>query len=378
MTAHPVRAIFDAAGFSKDGTVIDVWDRQWVTHRYERCKQSAADMFIFLFRVSATQTAEILAKSGEQGIFFEPRSPCGRKPHMDYHVTWIPSFSLQDVKLACQTAEHQTSVARHGMRYGLRSDAMNAQAIHAKHRPDVPLLLGAQKSQYTVGPLPYATSREAVCKLLRAWDWDAKPLQPRGRALDGSGITWGVLAVEDPSHWVYTLQHGDVLISKVGTPKPAETQVQPTIVASKKTLQHLQNKGEDPWLTEPDPWQPSSNPASSTRSSVSAVSSAQLASIEANVEKKVLQVLHSKMPQHDADVPMDMSHQESRLDTLEAQIQQLQQGQIAQEHRVGQIQQQLDNQPQLFGAMLDKALDQKLQAQMERIDMLLRKQKSDE
>ena len=380
MTAHPVRTIFEAAGVGQNGTVIDVWDRQWVTHRYERCKQSAADMFIFLFRISADLTADILSRSGDQGIFFEPRSPCGRKPSVDYHVTWIPSFSLQDVRLACQTAEHQTSVARHGMRYGIRSDAMNAQAIHAKHRPDIPLLLGAQKTQYTVGPLPYATSREALCKLLRAWDWDAKPLQPRGRATDGSGITWGVLAVEDPSHWVYTLQHGDVLISKVIAPKAVEAPVQPNIIASKKTMQHLQNRGEDPWLTQPDPWQPSSSHAPSTRSQSSSttVSSAQLAHIEANVEKKVLQVLQSKLPTQDVDVAMDPTHHDARLDALEAQMQQLQQGQIAQEQRVGQIQQQLDNQPQIFGTMLDKALDQKLQAQMDRIDMLLRKRKSDE
>ena len=195
MHNHPVRAIFDVAGFApKDGRpdldIIDVWDRQWVTARYDRCKPEAADMFIFMFRIQSQHTSNILAKSGEHCIFFEPRSEDGRRPNNDYHVTWLSGGSLADAKLACQTAPHASSLARHGHRYGIRCDAIHAQEVHKKHHPDTPLLLGAQKSQYTIGPLPYSTTREAVIKLLKAWNWEAKPLQPKGRALDGSGITW--------------------------------------------------------------------------------------------------------------------------------------------------------------------------------------------
>ena len=75
---------------------------------------------------------------------------------------------------------------------------------------------------YALGPFPYSTTKDAVTKLLKAWGWEARPLQPRGRSQDGSGITWTIQATTDPGHWIYVLQHGDVLISKLQDDKPAE------------------------------------------------------------------------------------------------------------------------------------------------------------
>lgn len=97
---------------------------------------------------------------------------------------------------------------------------MNAQEIHSKHRPDTPLLMGQTKMVYAVGPLPFSTTKTALSKMLKAWEWDARPLQPKGRSQDGSGITWHVQATENPGHCVYTMQHGDVLITKVQDGKP--------------------------------------------------------------------------------------------------------------------------------------------------------------
>ena len=75
-------------------------------------------------------------------IHYEPRSHCGRHPNTNFHVTWLPNMSYQDAKYAQQTSPQSTTLTRHGDRYGLRSDVMNASQIHAKHRPDTPLLLG--------------------------------------------------------------------------------------------------------------------------------------------------------------------------------------------------------------------------------------------
>ena len=99
-----------------------------------------------------------------------------------------------------------------------------------------------------IGPLPYSTTRDALTKLLKAWQWDAKPLQPRGRSQDGQGVNWSILATEDPGHWVYTLQHGDVLVSKINPEKQASVTPQHSVVASRKTIEHLQATAVDPWL----------------------------------------------------------------------------------------------------------------------------------
>ena len=200
--------------------VIDVWDRQWVSKKYEKVRPANAEVFTFSMRMLADKADELLAKSGQAGVYWEPRSACGRFPNSNYHVTWLPQMTFQDAKYAQQTSPQATTLARHGERYGLRSDTLNAQEIHEKHRPDTPLLLGQSKMLYAVGHLPFSTTKAALCKLLKAWSWDARPLQPKGRAQDGSGITWHIQAVEDPGHWVYSLQHGDVLVTKLQDPKP--------------------------------------------------------------------------------------------------------------------------------------------------------------
>eukprot|EP00435_Cladocopium_sp_Y103_P023429 s2528_g5.t1 len=241
---HPVKQVFQTepllAVVDNASRVIDVWDRQWVTKKYEKVRPNSAENFIFSFRMLADKSEALLAKSGQNGIYWEPRAPCRRYPNASYHVTWLSNMNFQNAKYAQQTSPQATTLARHGDRYGLRSDTMNAQEIHTKHRPDTPLLLGQTKMVYAVGPLPFSTTKAALHKLLKAWSWDARPLQPKGRAPDGSGITWHTQATEDPGHWVYALRHGDVLITKLQDAKPNNATMPNSIVASRKTIEHLQ------------------------------------------------------------------------------------------------------------------------------------------
>ena len=316
----------------------------------------------------ATKAEELLSKSGQSGIYWEPRSACGRFPNPNYHVTWLSQMTYQDAKYAQQTSPQTTTLARHGDRYGLRSDTLNAQEIHEKHRPDTPLLLGQSKMIYAVGPQPFSTTKAALNKLLKAWNWDARPLQPKGRAQDDSGITWHIQAIEDPDHWVYSLQHGDVLVTKLQDTKPV-AHVKPfSIVASKKTMEHLQ--GTDPWL-QSDPWSREGQASSSTMSakaqpvkpSGQPVTHAQLAAMEASLDKKIQMATKPT----DNDVPMETAHMESRIALLEQQFQQAQVLQQGTDAKVSQLQQKIDQQSKLLGDRIDG----KLNAQMERIEMLL-------
>eukprot|EP00435_Cladocopium_sp_Y103_P012417 s727_g3.t1 len=338
---HPVRTIFAQEALLRpqgpeDSPVIDVWDRQWVTKRYEKTKAKGADMFLFSFRMLAEHAPELISKSGTNGIYYEPRSSCGRMPNNSFHVTWLPSATYQEAKYAQQTSPQITSLVRHADRYGLRSDAMNAQEIHMKHRPETPLLLGQHKMLYVLGPLPYSTTKQAVTKILKAWNWDARPLQPRGRSQDGSGIQWTIQATGDPSHWIYVLQHGDVLISKVQEERQIEPPAAYSIVASKRTMLHLnQSDQSDPWLLN-DPWK---QPAKKTNGNVPPASMnlppSVLASIETNVEKRLLATLTPKVSNGDQDMHMEGESIECRVSQLEQQLMQVQAGQASIEQRIG-------------------------------------------
>lgn len=290
MQTQPVKAVFSHEPLLQHTTdrkspVIDVWDRQWMTKRFKKTKQPNADIFGFTFRMAADRHDEVLATSSSQGIYYEPRSTCGRKPNDAYHITWLPNMNFQEAKYAQQTSAIATTLTRHGDRYGLRSDAMNAQDVHQKYHPETPLLMGS-KTNYIIGPLPFSTTKEGVAKLLKAWGWDARPLQPRGRTPDANGIQWTIQAVEDPSFWIYALQHGDVLITKQQTAKAAAATDQFAVIASKKTLEHLGN--QDPWL-QSDPWQQPTRPASSHQPiAPPGLIPAQLATMEPNLERKLL------------------------------------------------------------------------------------------
>ena len=199
MHGHPVKAIFSSealliAGDPKEPVVIDVWDRQWVSKLFEKAKKTAADMFAFSFRMLATQANEVIAKSGTNGMYYGPRSPCGRLPSQEHHATWLPNASFQEAKYAHRTPPQVTTLVRHGDRCGLRCDTLNAQEIHSKHRAATPLLVGKSKNLYSLGPLPFSTTKAAIRKLLAAWKWAARPLQPRSRP----GRKWD--QVENPGH----------------------------------------------------------------------------------------------------------------------------------------------------------------------------------
>ena len=96
---------------------------------------------------------------------------------------------------------------------------------------------------------------------------------------------------------------------------------------------------------------------------------AQLASIEANIEKRILAAVQSKATQPDADVNMDTDQLESRVTQLEKQIQQVHANQVGLDTKVNQMQCQLEQQSKQFNA----SLDQKLASQMDKIEALFSK-----
>ncbi len=368
--AHPVKTVFEAEPLliskNEEGQnkVIDVWDRQWYTKRFEKTKAQSSEVFAFSFRVVSTEVDSLLETSGTKGFYFEPRSTCGRQPNESYHVTWLPHSSFHEAKYAQQTSPQRTSLVRHGDRYGLRSDTLHAKEVHELHRPETPFLMGGTKMLYSLGPLPYSTTREAIIKLMKVWQWEGRPLQPRGRSADGSGVNWTIQATSDPSHFVYQLQHGDVLITKAFPKKTDDRDSTLNIVASKKTIEQLQQTEQIDPLWQQDPWKqykPSSQTAASSHAP--AITQAQLAKIEDNVARKVQATIQPK----DEDANMTDAQTQDRISKLEHQIQSVTSQQRNIEDKIGNMQHQLDQQ----GVQFKQTLEQQLGDQMSRIEALL-------
>ena len=268
-------------------------------------------------RLTHDAAEKVLKTSGTDGHFYEPRTQNGREPDPEYKVVWLPKTNHGDALIAKQTSSCEVWLVRNGMRYGLRTKSTNHKSVHDAHRPDLTFIEGATLQTYKVGPLPWGTTRNSLNKVLAAWTWHARPGQPTGQAPDHSGVIWTVQAASPPGHWIYTMTHGDVLISATTAEKAPVTTQRSQVLASAKTLQHIADRAKpvsmdkaqiDPWLTS-DPW---------TKSSIAkpTLTNVQLATIEANVTKSLKATLNTE------DTPMP-AEVDGRVTALEAQVHQL-------------------------------------------------------
>lgn len=379
----PVKAIMDLEEFRElpEGAIIDVWDRQNVTKSYQKTKPAESDLFIVSFRCTRPSAEKILESSGRDGVYHEPRTDSGRSPHENFGVVWLPKKSYGEVIVLKQTSQVPTWIVRNGDRYGLRTSAANHQSLHRHHKPEVEFLSG-ETSTFRVGPLPYGTTKGSLQKVIKEWEWAARPVQPQGQVRNG--VMWLVQANQVPPFWVYTMSHGDILITQIENGKGAKqhaTTLAP--LASQRTLQHLtthvpkhpiDKSAPDPFQVN-DPWAPST------------ISSSQLANIESQVEKRVMAQVQPVIQQalHSADDAEMIPAVDDRVSQLETQIKQInenmmkttqsfqvfQQQQMQQNqtmtHQISSVKQQVDSQHQSLQAMLDH----KMEDQMSRIEALL-------
>lgn len=63
-------------------------------------------------------------------------------------------------------------------------------------------------------PFPWG-ARATLNKFFQQWQWTARPLQPKGRSVDGKGMLWDAQVVKDPRFSVRTLDHAGILIAAV-------------------------------------------------------------------------------------------------------------------------------------------------------------------
>lgn len=385
--SSPVKHLMNIKEFrdQPEQTILDVWDRQYLNKHFQRTKPLDADVFVVSIRVTESASDQILAASGVGGIFFEPRNDSGRSPLQSYGVVWMPRKQLGEVMLAKQTSQFPTWIVRTGDRYGLRVEEKHLSELHKIHRPDIEYLEGQTMTMYRLGPMPYGTTKQSLQKVFREWGWKARAGQPQGQ--DAYGVMWSAQATEDPTHWVFTLSHGDILITKLQSAKDKYIAPANAPLTSHRTLQHLTTGNakkawdktqQDPW-TYDDPWgQAVSKPSPS-------ISPTQLTTIESNIEKRILAQLPvptQKVDDMELETEMDhrVAHLETQVQQLKETVQQASASMQSFQHQQAQQNQQLSQQVHAVKHQVDSQnqhlqtmIEGKLEEQMSRIESLLTK-----
>lgn len=312
-------------------------------------------------RVACTELQPLLSHNGKSGIYLEPRTDDGRSPDESFRVIWLPQHDRHGLQATVQTSQQWCCLARNGVKHGLRTTESFAETLHNQFRPSTPWIDSTALQSYTVGPFPAGSTRAAILKICKAWDWNAKPIQPRARSADGRGVLWQLLAANMPSSEVYQLAHGDVLITPDPPRKNAGAITSADVQASAKTLAVLAttspaDSAEDPWA-QYDPW---STPAKKSRTVPSnTVTKTDLEAMEQRMHQKIRETI--KPESEDSSMGMDderVAHLEQRMTQLEVSLQQQQhnaQSQHAEvQHQLHQVRSQVEQQGTTFHALLDQ------------------------
>eukprot|EP00438_Fugacium_kawagutii_P026364 Skav206085 [mRNA] locus=scaffold2150:89444:94665:+ [translate_table: standard] len=360
------------SGEDKEGPILDLWQRDYVNLHFKKTKQAEAQMFVCCIRVVTSAFHKMFRLSGEHGVYIEPRAPDGRSQDPNFQTVWLGKQDIAGAKATQSILGEVSCLVRVQTRYGVKVPCDRAQAVHDKIKPDEPFFSGGTKQSFRVGPMPWGSTKQHLQALFSQWGWQARAVQPMGRAADHSGLMWLVFSNGDPPSFAFTLQHGDVVIHKdTSQTKQAWTPPQPQL--SNTTLNKHRLQGD----LEFDPWADAAAglPSQKARQDMTQT---HFAALEATIDQKV----HQKFSELSApsDEPMD-GRVEDRLQMLEQQMTQMQQAQTSMQQQAGTFEQKLDylnRQVETQAQQFTTALDTKMSEQMRRIETLLSKRKSDQ
>eukprot|EP00438_Fugacium_kawagutii_P004336 Skav207873 [mRNA] locus=scaffold664:12608:17290:+ [translate_table: standard] len=377
----PVKFILQELGLitnakDQDTPVVDVWDRQWLNMKMVRSDPGAVSMFLVNLRLTGVSLQQLLGKSGHSGLYTEPRDETGRQPNEAFRVVWLPNTDKHTALAAIQTSPHWASLVRYGHRMGLRTNSQHAEQMHSLHKPQTPFLPTAQVRQFTVGPMPFHCTKNAMAKAFTQWGWKARAIQPKGRASDGSGVLWSVQSSESPPAEVYQMSHGDIIVTEDASKKSPPEKPATEILASAKTVAAIRNRGAtfssastgsgDPW-EHFDPWQSTTN--KQPRLSPPELSPQQFRALEESLRDKMAPA-STDPPDVDMQDHTRINALEARMQVMETSLQQQAQTQQQQHaevtNSIAQVQKNLDQQSTAYETLLDARFSEQLQ-HMERL-----------
>lgn len=179
--------VVDGKACEATDAVLDVFRRQYFTEAGRPTKGDQADYFAFNIRYIKKQERSLLAQSGANGIFVEPKTEDAAAPHTDFQVVWLPQLSHAEVKHRAQCEALSIGIARNGRRFGVRVASTHFQQVFQTLKPEALFLAPGPWVTWHCGPWPYGVDRKGLASVFRQWKWDARPLQPVQAVSGGMG-----------------------------------------------------------------------------------------------------------------------------------------------------------------------------------------------
>eukprot|EP00435_Cladocopium_sp_Y103_P043110 s211_g12.t1 len=335
--------------------ILDLWRRQFMKNDLKPCEANKATFFAVNIRVPDCLKQRILSRSGQHGIYIEPRTPDGKQVSSEFMVVWSHKHTLHELQHMKQTNPAVVGLTRVGDRRGLRVHTTQAEQVHKIVKPDTMFLPPGDRQQFTVGPFPYGLDRQAVSKIMKSAGWSCKPLQPAAPQ-PGRGAMWNVVAVEEPPTTIVQSTYGDILISRQKATEPVAKPDRSKPIAAASTLAlcgNNSNSHDDPW-SRGDPW--GKYKPVSTAPVVTPAASDSLTQMEMRIQQAVLAKLPAQSMEQD-DLP-------ERLQALEGQFHHMAQKQLSIEQQFQDFSGQQTQQVTALQAQLN-AQGQQLHGQIE-------------
>lgn len=239
-----------------DQVVHETWGRRFQTVDGKNMSAAEATLFTLFLRI-AKQVMKDLMQVSVVGIYLEPRCDITKQPDPLYSVIWVPGATREVAVHKLKLLTHAIALARMKSRYGVRVLSTFEAATYAELRPGDDFIKVAVKLVFRLHPLPHGLQRSQLVKLLKEWDWPAKPLQPARGTSEGGA--WEIGASDHPKCSVLPAFGKDVLITLLKD--RTDTTVTPTVVGPKRVQMHPQNQATgskstaDPWVSPVhDPW----------------------------------------------------------------------------------------------------------------------------
>lgn len=218
-----------------DQVVVDLWNRGWYGVKGKRSTPDEAEQFQVHMRIPCVCTDGLQSRSGQDGIYIEPRRTDGKGPAEEFAVIWLNSTDKQDAMHKLKVSDRGVALVRFGGRYGIRVLCRDAEGFHKEIYPDKPFQQIQVHSVYELRHLPYGIQTAGVRELLKQWGWKARVLQPYKADQHGQG--WLVGAETAPPANVFQTNNGDVLVTM--HKKQEAERTEPIILASAKTKTFL-------------------------------------------------------------------------------------------------------------------------------------------
>eukprot|EP00438_Fugacium_kawagutii_P034754 Skav221193 [mRNA] locus=scaffold3557:101113:110462:+ [translate_table: standard] len=348
---------------NKGDVVRDVFRRQFFTDSGRPTKALQSTHFSVFMRYDKQQELAVLHCSGSNGLYVEPRVESGAAPADEFQIVWLPQSGFSDVQYKAQCEPHSIGITRTGQRYGIRVLSKNYQSVYQSLKPGGMYLQPGVRMTFHSGPWPFGADRKQIAKVIKEQKWSARPLQPI-KTVEG-GLMWAIQAVDAPDQTVWTLKHGQVVVTKAESTDGTAIASQGVIGQSSTVKMCTSNTASDPWLQR-DPWQSAPRPA------MAPPVQDKLQDLEARIEKAILAKLPSER--------METDDHDSRLQLLEQQMSQVSSRQIHLEQVVGDHHMQHTAQVQSLQSQMTAQLDvqrhhmaEMFKEQMSHIENLLHK-----